>query len=67
MSDLLSVPSPPPAHNSLHVADAEEELSFSVPGPHVQRCARGQAAFPPKDSDRVRELGMCTFADFAEV
>lgn len=44
------------ADNSLYVAVSEEELSLPLPGPHVQRRAGGEAAFPPEDSNWVRDL-----------
>lgn len=46
----------PSAYNSMFVAVSEEELSFSLPGPHVQRRASGEAAFPSEDSNRVRKI-----------
>lgn len=47
------------ASNSLHVAASEEELSFSLPRPHVQRRADGEAALSPESSDRVRTTCLC--------
>lgn len=44
------------AFNSLFDAVSEEELPFSLPGPHVQRCASGEAAFSQEDSNWVRKL-----------
>lgn len=42
-----------PVHHSTFVSTSEEELSFSLPGPHVQWRPGGEAAFPSEDPDRV--------------
>lgn len=44
------------AFNPLYVAVSEEELPFALPGPHVQRCAGGEAALSQEDSNWVRKL-----------